>query len=281
MKRFLKNTVLFCVSLLSILLNYLRHGRGLPYNRRGGKVAVLANGPSLKDALTQKDSDPAFSDSDFVVLNFFALGDIFKLLKPTHYCLADPMFFVKNHRYEDVKHLFEILQNEVDWPMNIYVPAAQYKRFLAFSGITNRQITIVKANTNSYRGFPAMRNWFYKKGLAMPRPQTVANLAIYVAINSGYDEINLFGADHTFFESMCINEKNQLCSRVGHYYDKDVQLKPILSPEGQIRKIADYVYYISLMFKSHDLLAHYAHAIGANILNCTAGSMIDSYPRRK
>lgn len=27
----------------------------------------------------------------------------------------------------------------------------------------------------------------------MPRIQTVANLAIYIAINAGYDEINLFG----------------------------------------------------------------------------------------
>ena len=40
-----------------------------------------------------------------------------------------------------------------------------------------------------------------------------------------------------------------------------------------------YIMYI--MFQSHDLLQQFSQYLGAHILNCTLGSMIDSYDRIK
>lgn len=281
MKKFLKDTLLFCYFILHEVWYYFRFGNKFPYRHRGGKVAVLANGPSLKETFAQREHDVAFHETDFIVLNFFAFDPIFQELKPQHYCLADPMYFEKNHRYDEVQRLFGIFQNEVTWDMHLYIPAACYKQFIAFSQLNNPRIHIVSSNTVQYFGYTAFRNWFYKKGLAMPCIQTVANLAIYIAINAGYDEINLFGVDHTFFDGIMVDENNRLCNKPKHFYEKEVQLQPILTPKGNIWKIADYIYAISILFKSHDLLADYAKYIGTDILNCTQCSLIDSYPRRK
>ena len=47
----------------------------------------------------------------------------------------------------------------------------------------------------------------------MPIAQTVTNMAIFVGINSGYNQVSLYGVDHTFFDSMCVDKNNRLCKR--------------------------------------------------------------------
>lgn len=244
-----------------------------------GKVAVLANGPSLKEVLPKLNSN-SFADTDFIVLNFFAECKEFWEIKPKHYCLADPMFYGYSHREEQVRKLFVLLE-KVDWEMNIYVIARNFSHFLAFSNLKNNSIKVVPLNSQDYTGYPSLRNMFYKHGLACPPLQTVAIMAIYVAINSGYSHIDLYGVDHTFFDSLCVDDNNHLCNRDKHFYDKgEAVLKPIVKTyNGEIFRISDYVICIGKMFKSHDLLSDYSNYMNVEILNCTSGSMIDSYKR--
>ncbi|EGK03309.1 hypothetical protein HMPREF9456_01946 [Dysgonomonas mossii DSM 22836] len=84
-----------------------------------------------------------------------------------------------------------------------------------------------------------------------------------------------------FFDSLCINDKNQLCNRDIHFYNNDTAaLKPILrNDNNEPWKISEYLKGISLMFEGHDLLLEYSQYLGSNILNCTENSMIDSYKR--
>jgi hypothetical protein len=246
-----------------------------------GTVAVLANGPSLKEVVPHLIVDDEFKDVDFIVMNFFAFDDAFFKIKPKHYCLADPIFFQESHRIDEVRKLFALLQNNVDWELTIYVPKTQYRQFIRFSGMTNKKVSIVGLNCVPYTGFESLRNVFYKKGLAMPRLQTVANMAIYIAINCNYPEIKLYGVDHNFFDSWCVNDQNQLCSKYTHFNDATEHIKPFLDCDGSVIKISKYLKLLSYMFKSHDLLADYAKYLKVNILNCTEGSMIDSYERVK
>ena len=279
---FLKQTVSF----IGFLLRLLYHkGFSNPFKTRyEGTVAVLANGPSLKDVISRVQTDAEFQGVDFIVLNYFAFEDVFFSIKPKHYCLADPMFFRDSFRKQDAQRLFSILQERVDWPMNIYVPVTELKSFRSFSKLTNSNIKIVPLSTDEYTGYESFRFWFYKNGWSMPRVQTVANMAIYVGINSGYSQVNLYGVEHTFLDSLCVNDDNQLCNRDKHFYDKgEVQLKPIIKTDSldEVWKIGDYLMAIAWMFKSHDLLAAYAKFLGVRIVNCTKGSMIDSYERQK
>ena len=110
---------------------------------------------------------------------------------------------------------------------------------------------------------------------------TVAQLGIYVAVNNGFEEINLYGVDHNMTSSLCVNDKNQLCNRMTHFYEESVELKIMMNEDYEQLKIADYLIEIGNLFRSHDLLADYAKSMDVKIINCTPGSMIDSYERIK
>lgn len=289
MKSFIKSILSFLKKSLYFLLFILRlcYHKSFTNPFKGtysGTVAVLANGPSLKDVIARVETDEEFQGVDFIVLNYFAFEDVFLKIKPKHYCLADPMFFGDSHRKNDALRLFSILQEKVDWDLNIYIPKNGLNSFKSFSNLSNPNLHIVALNTEEYMGYESLRFKFYEKGMSMPRIQTVANMAIYVGINSGYSQINLYGVEHTFLDSLCVNDKNQLCNKDKHFYDKEeVQLKPIIKTDSldEVWKIGDYLIAIAWMFKSHDLLSAYATYKNVHIVNCTKGSMIDSYERKK
>jgi hypothetical protein len=127
MKQAIRNTLKFSkdtVGFICFLLSLIRYRSfSNPIKKKySGTVAVLANGPSLKEVLPRLTTDEEFKNIDFIVMNFFAFDDVFFKIKPKHYCLADPMFFKENHQINDVKRLFNILQNNVNWDLNIYIP---------------------------------------------------------------------------------------------------------------------------------------------------------------
>jgi len=278
--KIMKDLVLTLYFIMKYILKSSRFKRFKYRKRKSGTITLLANAPSLKEVLPRTLTDEEFRNTDFIVLNYFAFCDEFVKIKPAHYCLADPMFFHKNNRYADVERLFQILQNEVDWKLNIYVPAYARRNFIVFSGLTNPHLNIVPVISDTYCGFECLRNKMYKNNYAMPSIQTVANLAIYVGINSGYDNVRLYGVDHTFFDGLCINDRNELCVLDRHFYDDKPNLKPIIRNDNdEIFKISDYILSIGGMFKSHDLLNSYAGYMGVHIQNCTKVSLIDSYPR--
>ncbi len=279
MKKFIKNSFYSIIFLIKLMSH--GHFRNLIKKESLSTIAVLANGPSLKDVISKISTSEEFKNVDYIVLNFFAFDNIFFSIKPKYYCFADPMFFHENHRIKDVKKLFSILENKVDWNLSIFIPSSLYNKFTSFSKLNNKNIKIVKISNLTYKGFPCVRNILYRRGLAAPPFATVANLAIFVALNKGYKNINLYGVDHTFFDSLCVNDKNQLCNRDIHFYNNDFAvLKPILRNDNdEPWKISEYLMGISLMFESHDLLFEYSQYLGSNILNCTKNSMIDSYKR--
>jgi hypothetical protein len=278
--RFCKNTIGFIYFLLLLVL---KKSFSNPLKKKySGMIAVLANGPSLKEVIPNLTVNDEFKNIDFIVMNFFAFDDIFFKIKPKHYCFVDPMFFEANHRINEVRELFAVLQNNVDWKMNIYISKVMYRKFMTLSGITNEKITIVKMNAANYTGYEYLRNFFYKNGLSIPPMSSVAILAIYVSLNSGYSTIKLYGVDHNFFDTICINEKGELCGKETHFYDNGgIVLKPMLrSDNSNVWKVSDFLLEKCVLFKSHDLLANYAQYLHVHIFNCTKVSMIDSYKHK-
>ena len=286
-KKLIKSICLFLyysVDFVIYILCLIRHSaykNPIKKDKRG-TIAVLANGPSLKETLSKIEDDDEFKNVDYIVLNYFANESLFTKIKPKYYCFADPMFFEETHKTKEAKQLFNVLQNKVDWDMYIYVPKSFKNRFIKFSGINNKSIHIIGVNCIAYKGFPSIKHYFFKQGLAIPNIATVAILAIYVCMNKGYDRINLYGVDHTFFDSLCVNENNELCNQDCHFYDNK---KPLLKPirrndNSQIWKISDYLQSITNMFKGHDELAAYAKYLKIQVYNCTRCSMIDSYQRK-
>ena len=284
MKAIIKNIAKFLFTIAKFarfifrLIYHTNRSNPLPL-KYNGNVLILANGPSLKNVILELTTEK-FQNMDFIVLNFFAFDDIFYHIKPKHYCLADPMYFKENHRLDDVRKLFVILQNNVNWEMTIYIPRNHYHNFITFSNITNKNISITKMNCIEYEGFEKFRYFFYKKGLAMPKVQNITNMAIFIALNLGYDPIYLYGVDHTFFDSLCVNEYNQLCVKDRYFYNHQEILHPKLRADnGEVYKVSDYLEDVSNIFKSHDTLAKYAQYLNVKVFNCTKNSMIDCYNR--
>jgi hypothetical protein len=272
---------------MCFLIKLLYHGSFInPIRKKySGTVTILANGPSLKEILLHLDTGKEFLANDFIVMNFFALSEVFFKIKPRHYCLADPIFIKGDYdsKKDQVYKLFKALQEKVDWNLTIYIPGKyNLKKHLLYSNLNNPYIKHVALNADDYLGYKYFCYRFYKKGLAMPQVASVANMAIYVALNSGYSTINLYGADHNYFDSLCVNENNQLCNIIKHYYDNQEEdiITPLLDISGRAVKLADYLKANYELFRSHDILADYAKFLNVKIFNCTNGSMIDSYERK-
>lgn len=285
MKKSIKN---FIKSLLEMkrVINYIIRNRSFhsPLNvnkhPNNNKTAiVLCNGPSLKEELPLLKYD---EQRDYVVVNYFGLDDSFVRLKPKYYCLADPMFIddsQKNKFKDKIISLFNLLNNAeiVNWELTIFIPIHMQNKFIKLFGNKNKNITVVGVNTVDVNS--SWRHYVYKKGWGCPIVQTVANLAIYVMINYGYKTINLYGVDHTFMEGLCVDDNNVVCHVFRHYYNDDIEVKPVEDYLGQRPKLSEEFSTYVNVFRSHEKLEEYSILLECQIINKTKGSMIDSYKR--
>lgn len=248
--------------------------------RNHSKLRILVNGPSLKSSLDQFKNEKK-SNFEYLAVNFFPLQEEFYFLKPRYLCFADPMFFTNTLRNDEVFRLYMILNSKVSWQLLIFVPSSKFKAFLSFSKLNNSNIIIKPVNSTKYEGFDIFRNYFFKQNWAIVDINNVSNLAIFVGLNLNFRMIELYGLDHTFFDSLFVNDNNELCNKINHFYDENSVSMPVRAiSSGEIRKISDYTLSISNMFRSHDLLNNYANYLHVLILNCTKNSLVDSYPRK-
>lgn len=257
--------------------NYVaRAGRG---SAMGEKVAILGNGPSLAKEL------PALvakrDEYDFMAVNFFAEDEQFEELKPAYYILSDPMFFRATAMQQRVDALYRLLAERVSWPMTLYVQYYNPEKFDYRAALPNDNIRIVPFHTTLYEGFSSVRHWLFKRGLGSANYGTVVQVGEYVALLLGYRRLELYGVDHTLFDGLVVDAQNRLCRRDSHYYDTaPVEPKPIMKKvPAEPYTVAEYLAETAQLFRGHEILRDYAASLGAEIVNCTKCSLIDSYKR--
>lgn len=274
----------YIISFVLYILVCLRHWEKpsrLPYrfNESSKRLAVFANGPSLNSFLDEIEEGKDVSQWDFSCMNYFGEHDLFAMIKPKYYCLADPMFFLKDNRYEKVMHLFRTINERVDWDMTVFIPSCFSKRnFLSFSGLSNSHCKVVPVRYIRYRG-NLLKHWLYNKNFAMPNIPTVAILNLYTGINLGYKEIDLFGADMTFLDSMYVDENNRLCNKIKHFYDNEPQIKPITFGDDKVVSVGFYLKDVCGMFYGHYEVEDYAKYQKVEIINRSKVSLLDCYKR--
>ena len=256
----------------------------------GEKAYILVNGPSLKKALEEYDEGLHPFDEHSFMVNLSPLDPRFFQIKPKHFLLSDPIFYQDfEQKKEQVRRMYDLLEEKVDWDMYLYIDFFhewENDKLIAYSRITNPKIHFVKLNRwHCSELYAPIRHWLYKRGWFMPEDGTIANVAIYVALIEGYKEIELYGADHSMFLELAVNDQNELCSLDSHFYEdgkpKMHVLKNCTTTEDKIFKVHEFLYIVYVMFNSHHLLRQFADYLGARVLNCTPGSMIDSYERKK
>ena len=105
---------------------------------------------------------------------------------------------------------------------------------------------------------------------------------VQFSMQMGYKLIELYGADHTFFEGLCVDEKNRVCRKITHFYDNSTETNPVYhtyTGEKLPYKMSYFVYEYYRVFLGHDILRKIADKMGVDIYNKTPNSMIDSYER--
>lgn len=78
----------------------------------------MCNGPSLKTAIYQSN----FEGLNLLVVNYFALTDMFFILKPNYYIILDPNLSRKSsNQLEQRTKLIEAIAG-ISWEMKLFVP---------------------------------------------------------------------------------------------------------------------------------------------------------------
>jgi hypothetical protein len=260
---------------VSILSNYISL-KSLPRIRP--RCAILGNGPSLRAAIDASKQD--ILTCDVIVTNDFPITPEFKIIKPQFYYIIDNAFFeLSNGRvsYPRTISICAALQ-AADWNINVFIPK-KYKHVLERS-INNSRLRFFYFNLTPCDGFDNIQFFFFRYGLAMPYANNVLIPALIHAVNSGYSEVNIYGAEHNWTNFFTLDGKNRLCM-VGQHYFSEVGVKPRVWWKSQnvSLRVHEALYALSLTFKAYHAIARYAKRRKVSIYNRTDNSLIDAFPK--
>lgn len=252
-----------------------------PYveKNKGKRIYILATGPSLKDALPDLLLQKEFVESDKICVNFFLSNDAILAVRPRFYCLADSAFFENcGPNSKKVKDFYERLNELVDWEMNLFAYIADKDKFTFLKRhVSNPNVKIVPLTGLMYSGKESGRFDSWKKGESVPSYVNVTTMAVYVALNSGFSELYLYGVEHTFFDGLGVDDDNRLFIQDKHFYGSEKRY--ISTSSKREWHMTDWMLDKYLTFLEHERMQGYAEYLGARIINCTKNSLIDAYPR--
>ena len=240
---------------------------------RGDVLIVMGNGPSLRQTLSE--SRHSLMNHDTMAVNFAANTPEFFELRPAHYILADPHFFKKDNPDPNVGKLWEAL-SRVDWPMTLHLPAGSRKMAPALPD----NVSLEFFNMTPGEGYDAVCHRLFRSGLAMPRPRNVLIPALMEGIRSGYSEIYIVGADHTWPHTLNVDNLNRVVSVQPHFYEDNSKELDRVAREYAGLHIHDVLGSMVVAFRSYHEIKRFADKTGVAIFNSTPVSLIDAFTRR-
>lgn len=249
-----------------------RHNTLKP-ERSEGKIIVMGNGPSLNDTIAQHLD--TLRHSDTLAVNFAALADVFFDIKPAYYVLADPLFFSDSDS-ANMQRLREALKC-VTWPLTMMVPHGSDTSKL----FENENITVKTFACIGIEGFSQFTNFAYSHRLGMPRPRNVLIPSIMCAIWLGYSEIDIVGADHSWMQTIGVDDQNRIISVQPHFYRDSKSEQTRVNTEYAGYHLHQIVHSFYVAFKAYHDIAAYARHAGVAIYNATPVSFIDAFPRHR
>lgn len=250
----------------------------------GRSCVILGNGPSLNTLI--KEQKDFLNNKDLISVNLFPYTPLYTELKPNIHVISAPDFWrydSKPQYFEMRKNHFESMANKTNWPLEFYTPAPS-KRFPEWQETIkdNKYINARYYNYTPIEGFSCFNHFAYRKNLGMPRPHNVLVPAIMIAINLGFSEIYLWGADHSWLPLITVDENNHALIDNKHFYDENSS-KPeqMNKPGSEYRKLHEILKKLMYSFESYFVIRKYAESRGSKIINATPKSYIDAFERLK
>jgi hypothetical protein len=273
----------------SVINNYWQGDPLTPCgNDNNLECVILANGPSLRESLCSDLSfiirRPIFCMNDFVTTKHYSE------LKPHYFMLLDSTYWeeenaVAKNLQEKRKSAHNALLEKTTWPITLFAPGnSKRKNVLDNLSQQNKNIKISYFNSHPVNhGYKRFRHFIYRNNLGMPSAENTLIAEIFIALNIGFKTIYLFGADHSWHETMTVTDSNALCMKQGyHFFDEEkTNLFPIYRDirTGAPEQIHRFLKSLSLTFEGYILLEEYAESLGRKILNASKKSYIDAFER--
>lgn len=231
----------------------------------------MGNGPSLRQTIAQHSE--MLRKGPAMAVNFAAVTPEFLDIKPEYYVLADPHF--GNTTDPNVKRLIEALNN-VTHKMTLLLPHG-----FNTSAFTNENLDIRHFPAVGVEGCRWLRHFAIRHKLGMPRPRNVLVCAIMCGIWLGFKEIYITGADHTWTQTLSVNDNNEVVSIQPHFYNEPTSEKDRVTAVYRDVRIHEILNSFSIAFKAYHDIADYATPNGIIIHNATPGSFIDAFKRKE
>jgi len=247
-------------------------------------LVILGNGPSLQDFL--KNHSGFLQDKQAMAVNHFADTDVFTEVQPEFYMINVPEFWTEKVD-EDVlqrrNKLLQNLQQKTKWPMHLILGMGAKKskkwRDLAQQ---NSNIHLHYINPTPIEGFRWFRHFCYRHNLGMPRPHNVLIPSLMTAINMGFKNIYITGADHSWLEEIFVADDNTVYLTQRHFYDAQTARPDVMKKTGRNkRKLHEILHKFMLAFRGYFDIDAYAKSQKVNIYNITPNSFIDAFKRIK
>lgn len=274
---FVSSSVKSFASLLRMLLLSspsvaVRSGKYKKY-KNSETCCVLGNGPSLKEALN--NNEVVLEGVDVFAVNMFCSSESFPVIKPQFYFLVDSAYFSpQDERNEKLVDILIEKLNMVDWHLYLVISSTSAKGRL-LQNLHNPNVDVIRMNSTTIEGFRFLNHFLYRIRMGMPRCQTVVNFALMTGIDMGYKSILLYGADHTWTRDLFVDDDNVVCYGDRHVYNTGLT---IIKKEGTI---AHLLRQFAMMFETHHEINEFAESVGCSVINCTKGSFVDAYQRKK
>ncbi len=244
-----------------------------PITNPDEKVIIMGNGPSLSATIAQYPD--VLASHPLLAVNFAANAPEFFTLRPQYYVLADPYFFAvkENTAASSLMKHFE----EINWEMTLFIPVKAKKTAIS---IKNNFINIQYFNAIGVEGFDWLENFAYSHGYGMPRPRNVLIPSIMITMALGYKNIYITGADHSWTQTLSVNERNEVVSIQPHFYKDDENEEARVKTEYLKYPLHQIIHSFYVAFKSYFTIRRYATYRKVNIYNATPDSFIDAFERR-
>ncbi len=238
-------------------------------------IIVMGNGPSLKDTIANQAD--VLAKHPTLAVNFAANAPQFAHLHPQYYILVDPFFFSGG----TADNLVRLWQNlaAVSWEMTLIVPR-KYACRIPAEVSAKSNITLKTINCVGVEGFDWFENLAYSSRLAMPRPRNVLIPAIMAAIWLGYNDIYIVGADHSWMQSIWVDDQNRVVSVQPHFYKDDSKEQQRVNSEYAGYHLHQIINSFYVAFRSYHRIQRFAASHGVHIYNATPGSFIDAFARK-
>lgn len=235
---------------------------------------ILGNGPSLKTTL-EKDRD-FLQQLELIAVNLFSTTEEYKELKPKNYLLLDWSFMNPDHSFGR-RGLRGIIENTT-WDLNLFVPDKMLKSTYFSSELAqNPHIKPIAFNYTIVTGYKPFIYWLFKRNIGMPQCQNVLVATLFYALNMGFKEIYLFGADHSWHEMIKLDENNNLVVSDTHFYgqkDYDIAVR-------ETSYMSQQLFSLHKAFYGYEVLAGYARYLGVKVYNASVKSYVDVFQKVK